>query len=670
MGKNNQRREWFRMEAPRATASGTSADVYVYDTIGGWFGGVDPQKFVLGLADLDVDQINLFVNSPGGDVYGAIAMTNALRRHPANITATVDGLAASAASFLITGADEIVMGQNSELMIHDAWGFAIGNAEDMRSMGDDLDRISQNIASMYAAQAGGTAGDWRQIMLAETWYSADEAVTAGLADRVDGAGDEDDPEGAFDLSKFQYAGRSHAPKPPLERIAAMRRPRLGEDALHDLGRSAMRAGSFTSDDFLLTIDGIAAAAIYAEDRPTQPEPGTTPQDAATEKEDAMPEVALNQAPAEQPDVNPEKFDYKAMAQAFRDALKGDDDTAPVFAASPGVPASFVKPKDEKKAIGFNEAMNIFAASKRGLAPKDRYDELKATLTDGAAVFDALTDIGLADATSGGLVNTNAPQWIGELLTRVQFAGIWENVSHDDLTSPVVHGFTLTTAPTGGQKGDAGAAVVSTGAKWSLVSVNAYRWAGADSFDRTPFDFGISASAMSSYFRAQLYNYFVARDAQLITAMTSGLTATAAGAVPANSEIDAVTNQLLDGIVNVLSQGGGLANLGVVPVALYKDLIKNSTLQAPAFLEIDLGAITEGEVDGKFIVRPDLTGTLTAGDVLVANGQAGVTGYELPGSPVRAEQLQVSIGNIDVGLFGYIAAIRAGANFFSLVSAAA
>jgi ATP-dependent protease ClpP protease subunit len=656
MGKNNQRREWFRMEAPRTTVSGTSADVYVYDTIGGWFGGVDPQEFVLGLADLDVDQINLFVNSPGGDVYGAIAMTNALRRHPANITATVDGLAASAASFLITGADEIVMGQNSELMIHDAWGFAIGNAEDMRSMGDDLDRISQNIASMYAAQAGGTADDWRQIMLAETWYSADEAVTAGLADRVDGADaeDETDPEGAFDLSKFQFAGRSQAPKPPLERIAAMvRKTRRAEWAVHEP-----------------TITSPAVAALHTEDRPTQPEPGTTPQDAATEKEDAMPEVALNQAPAEQPDVNPEKFDYKAMAQAFRDALKGDDDTAPVFAASPGVPASFVKPKDEKKAIGFNEAMNIFAASKRGLAPKDRYDELKATLTDGAAVFDALTDIGLADATSGGLVNTNAPQWIGELLTRVQFAGIWENVSHDDLTSPVVHGFTLTTAPTGGQKGDAGAAVVSTGAKWSLVSVNAYRWAGADSFDRTPFDFGISASAMSSYFRAQLYNYFVARDAQLITAMTSGLTATAAGAVPANSEIDAVTNQLLDGIVNVLSQGGGLANLGVVPVALYKDLIKNSTLQAPAFLEIDLGAITEGEVDGKFIVRPDLTGTLTAGDVLVANGQAGVTGYELPGSPVRAEQLQVSIGNIDVGLFGYIAAIRAGANFFSLVSAAA
>lgn len=653
MAKKKQR-TWFRMEAPRASASGTSADVYVYDVIGGWFGGVDPGEFVLALADLDVDQINLFVNSPGGDVYGAIAMTNALRRHPANITATVDALAASAASFLITGADEVVMGQNSELMIHDAWGFAIGNAEDMRTRGDDLDRISQNIASMYAAQAGGTADDWRQIMLAETWYSADEAVESRLADRVDGSESEQDPENAFDLSRFEFAGRSRAPKPPLERIAAMTR-----------GARVSRI-----DVSSLTIDDVQRPAALVTDRPTQPEPGITPLDAAQPKEDAMGDQATVTAPADAPEIDPAKFDYAAMAQAFRDALRGDGEDAPLFAASPGLPASFVKPKDEKKGLSFAQAMALFSAEKKGNAPKGALADLKSTLTPGGTVFDALTNIGLEDAASGGLVNTNPPQWIGELLTRVQFAGIWENVAHDDLTSPVVHGFTLTTAPTGGAKGDAGAAVVSTGAKWSLVSVDAYRWAGADSFDRTPFDFGISASAMSSYFRAQLYNYFVARDEQLITAMTTGLAAVAAGAAPANSEIDAVTNQLLDGIVNVLTQGGGLANLGVVPTALYKSLIKNSKLQAPAFLEIDLGAITEGEVSGSFIVRPDLTGTLAAGDVLVANGQAGVTGYELPGSPIRAEQLQVSVGNIDVGLFGYIAAIRSGANFFSLVSPAA
>jgi hypothetical protein len=130
------------------------------------------------------------------------------------VVAFIDGLAASAASFIATGADEVVMGKNTQLMIHDAWGLVVGPAIDMRDMADRLDKISNNIASVYASKAGGSTDDWRGHMLAETWYDAEEAVTAGLADRVEG---EADPEAKnkFDLSVFAHAGREDAPAPAL-----------------------------------------------------------------------------------------------------------------------------------------------------------------------------------------------------------------------------------------------------------------------------------------------------------------------------------------------------------------------------------------------------------------------------------------------------------------------
>jgi ATP-dependent protease ClpP protease subunit len=202
---------------------GTTAKLYLYDVIDSWGGdwGVSAKEFSGALAELgDVSQINLHVNSPGGECYEGIAILNALRRHPAKVTAVVDGIAASAASFIACGADEVVMGRNAEMMIHDAWGIALGPAADMRSMADQLDKISNNIASVYADAAGGTVETWREFMLAETWYSDAEAVAAGLADRIEGAEDDaldlGEIENAFDLSIFKNAGRTAAPAPVLD----------------------------------------------------------------------------------------------------------------------------------------------------------------------------------------------------------------------------------------------------------------------------------------------------------------------------------------------------------------------------------------------------------------------------------------------------------------------
>ena len=214
--------------APRCEAATTTegtATLYLYGPIDSWGGmwGVSAAEVATALAALPTNTTDLTVrlNSPGGEVFEAVAIMNLLRDHSARITAKVDGLAASAASFLAVSADETIMGGNTELMIHDAWGLAIGNAADMRQYADMLDRVSNDIASVYDAKAGGGTDNWRQYMLAESWFTAEEAVELGLADSVNtaagsegGDGGEDQAAARFDTaSLFQYADRGHAPAP-------------------------------------------------------------------------------------------------------------------------------------------------------------------------------------------------------------------------------------------------------------------------------------------------------------------------------------------------------------------------------------------------------------------------------------------------------------------------
>lgn len=209
-----------RNEEPAPAIDGDIATFRLYDPVDSWgeWYGTSAKEFVAALDALPsrVTEVRLHINSPGGEVFEAIAITNALRSHPARVVAIVDGIAASAASFIACAADETVMAPNSELMIHDAWGLCVGNAADMHEMADVLDHLSDNIASIYAAKAGSTAEAWREAMSAESWYSAEEAVAAGLADRVDAPEpdeDEDEARNRHDLTIFTYAGREAAPAP-------------------------------------------------------------------------------------------------------------------------------------------------------------------------------------------------------------------------------------------------------------------------------------------------------------------------------------------------------------------------------------------------------------------------------------------------------------------------
>lgn len=157
-------------------------EVYLYEEIG-WF-GITAADFVPALADIRTSTLTLRVNSPGGDVFDGIAIYNALVDHPARVTVQVDGFAASIASVITMAGNRVVMGRGAEMMIHDPWAACVGNTADMTAMASTLNQVGDNLADIYADRAGGTPADWRTAMLAETWYRAEQAVKAGLADEV------------------------------------------------------------------------------------------------------------------------------------------------------------------------------------------------------------------------------------------------------------------------------------------------------------------------------------------------------------------------------------------------------------------------------------------------------------------------------------------------------
>lgn len=183
---------WFRIE----NAAADRATVYLHGVIGDEWDGNDSASFVRSLAAVNAKSIDLRINSGGGLVFDGIAIYSALLEHPAKVTTYVDGIAASAASFIAMAGDEVVVQKPAKMMIHDAAGLTLGNARDMREMADLLDELSDTIAGIYADRSGTKVSDWRAAMLAETWYSAQQAVAAGLADRVanDRAASEDAPD--------------------------------------------------------------------------------------------------------------------------------------------------------------------------------------------------------------------------------------------------------------------------------------------------------------------------------------------------------------------------------------------------------------------------------------------------------------------------------------------
>lgn len=223
--------------APAKVSDGV-ATLRLYDYIDGDGGywGISANEVAEALdAAGDVSRIELRINSGGGSVWDGLAILNTLRSHDASVTAVVDGIAASAASFIAVACDEVVMMPNSRMMIHDALGLCIGQAVDMREYADFLDDTSDNIAEIYAERTGGTVAEWREAMTSKglngQWYSAQEAVDAGLADKVGGQSDkpEDKAPKAADPAN-EPAATADAPEVDEYEARAMTR-RAAEAAL-------------------------------------------------------------------------------------------------------------------------------------------------------------------------------------------------------------------------------------------------------------------------------------------------------------------------------------------------------------------------------------------------------------------------------------------------------
>lgn len=206
-------KDWFRIENKKSSSGEDEvAKVYIYDEIGFW--GTPASDFVTQLAAITAPQIDLHLNSPGGEIFDGIAIYNALKGHHANVTVYVDALAASAASFIAQAGDEVKIARNATMMIHDGLALTYGNAKDHEDTGSLLNKLSDNIADIYAQRAGDTVETWRNFMREEVWYNATEAVDAGLADEVFEVEAGDAPENKFTLlNYFNHSGRDKAPSP-------------------------------------------------------------------------------------------------------------------------------------------------------------------------------------------------------------------------------------------------------------------------------------------------------------------------------------------------------------------------------------------------------------------------------------------------------------------------
>jgi ATP-dependent protease ClpP protease subunit len=194
-----QKNDWYRL---RNQVDGPT-QLHIYDEIG--YFGVSAGDLIRDLADVN-GPLEVHLNTPGGEVFDGIAIYNALlARH--DVTVMIDGLAASIGSVIAMAGNPVLMARNAQMMVHDGFGMAIGTAQDMRDLAELLDRTSNNIAGIYSDHTGRPVSYWREIMKAETWYSSDEAIDAGLADRLidSGAGRQVTvkPEDKWDLSVFR-----------------------------------------------------------------------------------------------------------------------------------------------------------------------------------------------------------------------------------------------------------------------------------------------------------------------------------------------------------------------------------------------------------------------------------------------------------------------------------
>ena len=200
----------------KAVTEGDEATIYIYDVIvsDDFWGGVSAESFVKLLNGITAPVIHLRINSPGGEVYAARSMMQAIREHKSKVIAHVDGMAASAATFLVIAADESYIAEGSMFMIHNGWTIAAGNSKDFLSMADLLERLDQTIRQEYNAKTGTDIAEIKKMMDAETYFFGSEAVDAGFIDAVAEASPKNQIK--WDMTAYQHADKPKQNMPEPE----------------------------------------------------------------------------------------------------------------------------------------------------------------------------------------------------------------------------------------------------------------------------------------------------------------------------------------------------------------------------------------------------------------------------------------------------------------------
>lgn len=169
------------------TQNNNEVDIQIYGDITSWDwfeGEISSYTLSKQIEGLDCDKINVYINSYGGEVKEGLAIYNQLKRHKATVKTVCDGFACSAASVVFMAGDERVMSTASLLMIHNAWSWTSGNANELRKQADDLDKITQASINAYMQEVNITEEELKQMLDNETWITPQEALEIGFSTAI------------------------------------------------------------------------------------------------------------------------------------------------------------------------------------------------------------------------------------------------------------------------------------------------------------------------------------------------------------------------------------------------------------------------------------------------------------------------------------------------------
>lgn len=253
-------KKWYEIK----NASTKSADIYIYEQIGAdwWSGeGVTAKAFVKDLKALGNADINLHINSGGGSVFDASAIYTALKAHSGKVTSFIDGIAASAASFVALAGDSVVMADNALFMIHNPFGGATGDAKAMRDMADLLDKVRDTMVGIYMSKTNLSEADLLDALDKETWYNASEAQAAGFVDVIT---NEQLAAANFSLEPLRALGYRNIPAQLTERERQM-----PDEAVETVDEAVDPAASAPVED-TEKVEAIRRAPVFSQMRVRSP----------------------------------------------------------------------------------------------------------------------------------------------------------------------------------------------------------------------------------------------------------------------------------------------------------------------------------------------------------------------------------------------------------------